>query len=78
MPMGGRRRCERLTAFGSPTFNQLRPGQRLVLHEYAARHRETRDLGIEMPTGEGKTLVALLIADWALDQGWSVAYLTVA
>jgi hypothetical protein len=29
-----------------------------------------------MPTGEGKTLVALLIADWSLDQGRSVAYLT--
>ena len=29
-----------------------------------------------MPTGEGKTLLALLIADWALEQGRSVAYLT--
>ena len=29
-----------------------------------------------MPTGEGKTLVALLIADYALDEGYSVAYLT--
>jgi hypothetical protein len=29
-----------------------------------------------MPTGEGKTLVALLIADWFLEQGRSVAYLT--
>lgn len=29
-----------------------------------------------MPTGEGKTLVALLIADLALDRDRSVAYLT--
>ena len=29
-----------------------------------------------MPTGEGKTLLALLIADYALDRGRSVAYLT--
>lgn len=54
----------------------LRPGQRQVLSAYAADHLETRDLAIEMPTGEGKTLVALLIADLALDQGRSVAYLT--
>jgi hypothetical protein len=34
------------------------------------------DVGIELPTGEGKTLIGLLIADWALDEGLSVAYLT--
>jgi len=67
---------ERLSALSSAKFQQLRPGQQLVLQEYAARHRLTRDLAIEMPTGEGKTLVALLIADLALDEGKSVAYLT--
>lgn len=49
---------------------------RLVLTTYAAHHLGTPDLAIEMPTGEGKTLLALLIADWAMDQGRSVAYLT--
>jgi len=67
---------QRLAAFASPTFERLRPGQRLVLSKYGADHLDTPDLAIEMPTGEGKTLLALLIADWALDQGRSVAYLT--
>ena len=67
---------ERLAVFTSATFKDLRPGQRQVLSAYAADHLDTTDLAIEMPTGEGKTLLALLIADWALDQGQSVAYLT--
>jgi len=66
----------RLEVFESATFKELRPGQRQVLSAYAADHLDTSDLAIEMPTGEGKTLLALLIADWALDQGRSVAYLT--
>ncbi|WP_454161968.1 DEAD/DEAH box helicase [Gordonia iterans] len=67
---------QRLAEFGSPTFTELRLGQKLILDEYAANHISTPDLAIEMPTGEGKTLIALLIADWALEQGHSVAYLT--
>jgi hypothetical protein len=66
----------RLTAFGSSIFRELRPGQRQVLTAYTEHHLGTADLGIEMPTGEGKTLLALLIADYCLDQGRSVAYLT--
>ena len=65
-----------LADFGSAKFSELRPGQRLVLTAYAEQHLDTADLAIEMPTGEGKTLVALLIADHALDRGRSVAYLT--
>ena len=68
--------AERLSAFASTHFTELRPGQKLVLDAYAADHLTTADLAIEMPTGDGKTLLALLIADWALDQGRSVAYLT--
>lgn len=67
---------ERLAAFASPAFPELRPGQKLVLAKYASDHLSTLDLAIEMPTGEGKTLLALLVADYALDQGRSVAYLT--
>lgn len=66
----------RLQAFESAAFKELRPGQRQVLSAYAEDHLDTSDLAIEMPTGEGKTLLALLIADLALDQGRSVAYLT--
>jgi hypothetical protein len=67
---------QRLAAFASTAFRVLRPGQQVVLSKYASDHLHTPDLAIEMPTGEGKTLLALLIADWALDQGRSVAYLT--
>jgi hypothetical protein len=67
---------ERLAAFESPAFIELRAGQQQVLTAYAQHHLNTVDLAIEMPTGEGKTLLALLIADYALDQGRSVAYLT--
>lgn len=66
----------RLEAFESTTFKELRPGQRQVLSAYAGDYLDTSDLAIETPTGEGKTLLALLIADLALDQGRSVAYLT--
>jgi hypothetical protein len=54
----------------------LRPAQRHVLDTFAAEHSGTADLAIGLPTGEGKTLIGLLLADWALDQGMSVAYLT--
>ena len=67
---------QRLTEFHSSKFRRLRDVQRLILEEYSSHHRQTRDLAIEMGTGEGKTLIALLIADYALDEGRSVAYLT--
>jgi hypothetical protein len=67
---------QNLVDFGSARFTQLRQGQRQVLAAYAEHHLDTADLAIEMPTGEGKTLLALLIADHALARGWSVAYLT--
>jgi replicative superfamily II helicase len=57
----------RLAAFESTTFEELRPGQKLVLSKYATEHLDNSDLAIEMLTGEGKTLLALLIADYALD-----------
>ncbi|MFD0252084.1 MULTISPECIES: DEAD/DEAH box helicase family protein [unclassified Streptomyces] len=66
---------QNLTDFRSGRFTQLRPGQLQVLAAYAEQHLDTPDLAIEMPTGEGKTLLALLIADHALTRGWSVAYL---
>ncbi|OZD06448.1 hypothetical protein CH275_09500 [Rhodococcus sp. 06-235-1A] len=67
--------ANRLTALRSARFTELRPGQSQVLSAYAAEHLATPDLAIEMATGEGKTLLALLIADYALDQGRTVAYL---
>ena len=66
---------ERLAAFNSPRFERLRPAQEHVLEQYLTSHVDTRDLAIELPTGVGKTLIALLIADYALDRGRAVAYL---
>jgi hypothetical protein len=67
---------DRLARFGSGVYRKLRDAQAHILHEYAERHRDTPDVGIELPTGLGKTLLAFLIADEALDRGRSVAYLT--
>lgn len=66
----------RLKALGSAEYSTLRDAQAHALAAYADRHETTPDLAIELPTGVGKTLIALLLADYALDRGWSVAYLT--
>ena len=68
---------ERLRALASGQFEHLRPAQKHILDRFThIEHSSQPDIGIELPTGEGKTLIALLIADWALDEGMSVAYLT--
>ena len=51
-----------LTSLESKKFGELWAAQRHVLDNYAACHSEERDLAIELPTGAGKTLIALLIA----------------
>lgn len=66
---------ERLANLGSSTFTQLRPSQRYVLQQYAESYRSTPDLAIELPTGAGKTLIALLIAEYYMNQGNRVAVL---
>lgn len=35
-----------------------------VIRAYAERHQDTPDLALELPTGTGKTLPGLLIAEW--------------
>ena len=65
----------RLESFGSPVYPGLRDPQARALAAYAA-HAATPDIAIELPTGYGKTLIALLVADLALEQGRSAAYLT--
>lgn len=66
----------RLSGHRSTIYQRLRPAQLHVLREYVDKHLETRDLAIELPTGVGKTLIALLLADFALDRSMAVAYLT--
>ena len=67
----------RLQTLAPGVFTEgLRPAQMHVLEQFSAEFNQLSDIGIELPTGEGKTLIGLLIADWALDEGKSVAYLT--
>jgi len=67
---------ERLASFGGSRLTELRPAQLAALSAYGEMRPTHPDIGIELPTGAGKTLIALLIADLALDEGMSVAYLT--
>jgi hypothetical protein len=54
---------EFLRSFVSPKFQQLWPVQLHVLETYSTEHIETDDLAVELPTGAGKTLIALLLAE---------------
>lgn len=65
-----------LTEFGPSQFESLRPAQQNALEHYAERHTETADLAIELPTGAGKSLIALLIAEAWRREGKRVAILT--
>lgn len=65
----------RLASFESAQYEELRPDQLRALEGYAA-HVDADDIAVELPTGYGKTLVALMIADLALERGQTVAYLT--
>lgn len=51
-----------------PRTGANRPGlwsqQTDLLREYASKRVNARDLAVELPTGTGKTLTGLLIADW--------------
>jgi hypothetical protein len=51
-----------LTSFQSAKFKKLRPAQNHILEKYGA-FETTEDVAIELPTGAGKTLIALLIAE---------------
>ena len=66
---------EHLASLGSRTFTELRGIQRQALTAVDGLRGE-RDLAIEMPTGSGKTLVALLLAQRAMESGGSAVYLT--
>lgn len=57
-------------------FSILRPGQESALRLYAESEHATSDLAIELPTGAGKTLIALLILEFRRQQGYKVAILT--
>lgn len=45
-------------------YPDVMPHQKEILETYGAKHQQTADLALQLPTGSGKTLVGLLIADW--------------
>lgn len=45
-------------------FPDVMPHQKEILEQYATAHEKTCDIALQLPTGSGKTLVGLLIADW--------------
>src|SRR6266542_1689103 len=57
-----------LTSLNSQKFKTFREGQAPVLASYATSFQDKGDVAIELPTGGGKTLLALLIAEaWRRD-----------
>lgn len=45
-------------------FPDVMPHQKEMLEAYAAEYESKNDVALQLPTGSGKTLVGLLIADW--------------
>ena len=46
-----------------------------MLRSYHGTHLDSKDVALELPTGSGKTLLALLIAEWTrMKRGGRVAY----
>ncbi len=68
--------AEFLASFHSPKFQHLWPAQAYVLEAYATSFASKQDVAIELPTGAGKTLIALLIAEAWRQEGKKVAILT--
>jgi hypothetical protein len=61
-----------LSTFNSEKFKSLWPAQAHVLGRYD-QHVTQADLGVELPTGAGKTLITLLIAEAWRSTGAKVA-----
>ena len=65
-----------LTSMESAKFTSLWPAQEHVLQQYSNEYTAKTDIGIELPTGAGKTLIALLIAEAWRSEGHKVAVLS--
>src|SRR5882672_3962151 len=65
-----------LNRLNSPKFRRLWPSQDYVLGAYSASFGPKRDLAVELPTGAGKTLIALLVAGAWLEEDRRVAVLS--
>src|SRR5207247_5512191 len=47
----------------------LRPVQETVLREWYAKHRSQRDTFVKLHTGQGKTLIGMLMLQSSLNEG---------
>lgn len=66
-----------LSSFHSDKFQELWPAQAYVLDQYSTTFAPSPpDVAIELPTGAGKTLIALLIAEAWRQEGNKVAILS--
>ena len=65
-----------LETLDSTKFRHLWPAQKHILNAYDTEFMVTRDVGIELPTGAGKTLIALLIGGKWLNTGKKVVILS--
>lgn len=65
-----------LSSFCSAKFQELWPAEKHVLQQYSDAFSECPDVAIELPTGGGKTPIALLIADAWRQEGMKVAILS--
>jgi hypothetical protein len=65
-----------LAELDSATFQTLRDPQKVALDSYSAGFTEAPDLAIELPTGAGKSLIALLVCEAWRREGFSAAILT--
>lgn len=65
-----------LDELSSAQFATLRPAQSNALSIYSANYTATKDLAVELPTGAGKSLISLLIAEVWRREGKKVAILT--
>ena len=67
---------EFLASFDSEKFRELWPAQQYVLEKYSDEFIDKSDIAIELPTGAGKTLIALLIAEAWRQEAKKVAILS--
>ncbi len=65
-----------LSSLKSSKFRQLWPAQAYILDAYSSTFREKPDVAVELPTGAGKTLIALLVAETWRREGNPVAILS--
>lgn len=65
----------RLKAKNSVKFDEFYPAQEAALNSYSEGFLQAPSVAIELPTGSGKSLIALMILDFWMHQGKKTAVL---